>query len=85
MPLKNILIGHSLGAHINGFTGKNVKSRNIGIITRIIGADLAGPHFAFNDCDERLCNTDAEHVIALHTTKKWGINKSISHLNLSLQ
>lgn len=77
-----MLIGHSLGAHVSGFAAKNVKSRGIGTITRIIGADPAGPNFKSSSCDQRLCNTDAKHVACFHTTTRWGINEPIGHLNL---
>ncbi|XP_020293193.1 phospholipase A1 2-like [Pseudomyrmex gracilis] len=83
VPLNNIvLIGHSLGAHVSGFAAKIVKSRKIGTVSRIFGADPAGPNFASESCDKRLCNTDAERVIALHTTTLLGINEPIGHLNL---
>ncbi|XP_020285636.1 phospholipase A1 2-like [Pseudomyrmex gracilis] len=77
-----ILIGHSLGSHVSGFAAKNIKSRKIGTVSRIIGADPAGPNFMSLSCDERLCNTDAKRVTAFHTTTLLGINEPIGHLNL---
>ncbi|KAG5312660.1 PA1 Phospholipase, partial [Acromyrmex insinuator] len=82
VPLKKItLIGHSLGAHISGFAAKNLQKSNYGKIPLLIGTDPAGPSFLFNDCKDRFCKTDANHVVALHSSFL-GIQKSIAHLDL---
>ena len=82
VSLKKItLIGHSLGAHISGFAAKNLQKSNYGKIPLLIGTDPAGPSFLFNNCKDRFCNTDAKHVVALHTSFL-GIQKSVAHLNL---
>ncbi|KAG5343493.1 PA1 Phospholipase, partial [Acromyrmex charruanus] len=82
VPLKKItLIGHSLGAHISGFAAKNLQKSNYGKIPLLIGTDPAGPSFLFNDCKDRFCKTDANRVVALHSSFL-GIQKSIAHLNL---
>lgn len=31
------MVGHSLGAHISGYTGASLKARNFGLLNRIIG------------------------------------------------
>lgn len=83
MPLKNIiLIGHSLGAHVCGFAAKTIKTLGVGTISRIFGADPAGPSFNDNECKDRLCETDAERVIALHTSKRLGMEKQAGHIDL---
>ncbi|XP_055845030.1 phospholipase A1 VesT1.02-like [Episyrphus balteatus] len=59
-----IVIGHSLGAHVAGFAGKLVEGEQI---HTIIGLDTAFPLFKYNNCDERLCSTDAMYVQSIHT------------------
>jgi len=54
-------IGHSLGAHICGFLGKETA------IDRISGLDPAGPLFSGSKEEERLHSRDATVVDALHT------------------
>jgi len=58
------LIGFSLGAHIAGMTGKNVRS---GRVNAIIGLDPAGPLFSMNSPDARLNRGDAVYVESIHT------------------
>lgn len=58
------LYGHSLGAHVAGFTGKQVTK---GRIKTIIGLDSAMPLFRFKNPQNRLANTDAEYVESIHT------------------
>ncbi|XP_024877206.1 phospholipase A1-like [Temnothorax curvispinosus] len=82
VPLENIiLIGHSLGAHISGFAGKEVDKKGLGKIKQIIAADPAKPLFGRNKCEDRLCESDAKCVIVLHTSPL-GISKPIGFLNL---
>lgn len=59
------LIGHSLGAHIAGITGKKVQSGNIG---RVTGLDPAGPLFSVNKPEERISNSSAMFVDVIHTS-----------------
>ena len=70
-------IGHSLGAHICGFTGQTLGTISHTGLTRISGLDPAGPLFAsdvpypFNWLDiapeARLHRQDAEYVDVIHT------------------
>ncbi|KAL6433901.1 hypothetical protein ACFW04_005844 [Cataglyphis niger] len=83
IPLDNIMcVGHSLGAHICGFAGKKVQELVNDKISRMIGADPAGPAFEFSKCGSRLCVTDAIHVIIIHTSSGLGIDKSIGEVDL---
>ncbi|XP_011636828.1 phospholipase A1-like isoform X1 [Pogonomyrmex barbatus] len=82
VPLKSItLVGHSLGAHINGFAAKNIKKSISGKIPLLIGTDPAAPPFMFQSCPNRFCIEDADRVIAFHTSPL-GIPYSIAHLDL---
>lgn len=82
IALKNItFIGHSLGSHVSGFASKKIQNSGYGLIPRLIGADPAQPLFTFKGCEERLCDTDAEKVIILHTSAL-GISRAIGHTDL---
>ena len=65
-----------MGAHIAGFTGKNVKNEKIGTI---VGLDPAGPLFDINNPQTRLSANDGVYVIALHTSHPYGIRKSLAN------
>ncbi|KNC34548.1 hypothetical protein FF38_00518 [Lucilia cuprina] len=58
------IIGHSLGAHISGFTAKHFRSTKV---NTVIGLDPALPLFDINQPDKRLSNTDADYVQSIHT------------------
>lgn len=58
------IIGHSLGAHVAGITGKHVKR---GRIRAIFGLDPAQPLFSIDRPNERLDANDAEYVENIHT------------------
>lgn len=67
-PRKIQLIGHSLGAHLAGFVGKNTKEH----VGRIYGLDPAGPCFGtvsgkLYPSSKRLASSDADEVISIHT------------------
>ncbi|KMQ90339.1 signal peptidase complex catalytic subunit sec11c [Lasius niger] len=82
IPLNNItFIGHSLGAHVCGFAAEHIQKSNLVKISLIIGLDPAAPLFEFNKCEDRLCKSDATHVITLHTSPL-GISKPIGHVHL---
>jgi len=76
-PLSFHCIGHSLGAHICGFTGQTLRTISHIILKRISGLDPAGPLFAldvpypFNwlniSPQARLNQEDAEFVDVIHT------------------
>merc|ERR550519_1340256 len=69
-------IGHSLGAHICGFVGKETA------IDRISGMDPAGPLFSKSKEEERLHSTDATVVDALHTDGNlFGLMKPIGDID----
>lgn len=65
MSFSNLLVtGHSLGAHVSGYAGKNVRR---GKINKIVGLDPALPLFSYNDCTTRLCPSDAGYVESIQT------------------
>lgn len=57
------LVGHSLGAHISGFVGKEFN----GQLGRITGLDPAGPIFDKLASEFRLSRSDAQFVDVIHT------------------
>lgn len=63
------VIGHSLGAHIAGFTGKEVFKSTRSKIYWITGLDPAGPLFEvpLQNKMNRLSDQDATFVEILHT------------------
>ncbi|KAF4517958.1 hypothetical protein B566_EDAN005325 [Ephemera danica] len=72
---KTHCIGHSLGAHVCGFSGKRV-----GALARITGMDPALPLFSLDAPTERLTSTDANYVDVIHTCGGWlGFGSSIGH------
>jgi acetyl esterase/lipase len=73
-----LVTGHSLGAHISGIAGKNVRR---GRINTIIGMDPAGPLFDVNNPSARLDFRDADYVESIHTDTTFGISATISHVD----
>ena len=56
------LVGVSLGAHVSGFVGKELKN-----LSRITGLDPAGPLFEGYTANVRLDKTDADFVDVIHS------------------
>ena len=85
------LIGHSLGAHVSGVAGdyyEDLTGRDLGVI---VGMDPAGPGFEGPDffngfstpaLGERLDATDAEQVVAYHTSNILGYDDRLGDLDL---
>lgn len=58
------VIGFSLGAHIAGHIGKNVRR---GRVQYIVGLDPAGPEFSVRRPEERIDASDGVYVECIHT------------------
>ncbi|CAI6367379.1 unnamed protein product [Macrosiphum euphorbiae] len=72
------LIGHSMGAHIVGFVGKELTNK----IPRITGLDPAKPQYENKGPADRLYITDAHFVDIMHTNSgNNGFTKSIGHID----
>jgi pimeloyl-ACP methyl ester carboxylesterase len=61
-PQQIHLIGHSLGAHVSSYVGRELT--NLG---RISGLDPAGPDFYSSEISDRLDSSDALFVDVIHT------------------
>jgi pancreatic triacylglycerol lipase len=74
------IIGTSIGAHIAGHVGKNVRR---GRVNTIVGLDPGGLLYSINNPEERLDAGDAEYVEAIHTNgggfADLGIGVPIAH------
>ncbi|XP_055608000.1 phospholipase A1-like [Uranotaenia lowii] len=71
------LVGHSLGAHLSGLTGKAVRR---GKINTIIALDPAKPMFDMGKPTDRLAETDANYVEVIHTNGgKLGLFDPVGH------
>ncbi|KAG5869459.1 hypothetical protein JTB14_014463 [Gonioctena quinquepunctata] len=76
------LIGHSLGAHIAGITGKNLRS---GKAARVTGLDPAGPLFSFATADRKIERNDGYMVDILHTNAGlFGIREVLGSIDVWL-
>ncbi|CAH2097324.1 unnamed protein product [Euphydryas editha] len=76
------IIGHSLGAHISGFTGKTFHDLTGKHIGRITGLDPAGPCFSHVDPELRLKESDAAFVDVIHTDAGvYGIKDPVGHVD----
>lgn len=58
-----IIVGHSLGAHIAGLTGRKLK----GHLYAIIALDPAGPLFLKENSKDTFKRDDAQYTQAIHT------------------
>jgi len=61
------LVGHSLGAHVVGFLGKEVQVLGLGKVARVTGLDPAKPMFEAATEKGRIDKGDAEFVDIIHT------------------
>ncbi|CBY14163.1 unnamed protein product [Oikopleura dioica] len=61
------IVGHSLGAHIAGFAGKEYFSATGTKLSKITGVDPAGPLFQTCGDKHRLSVSDADHVLTVIT------------------
>ncbi len=86
-PGTTTLIGHSLGAHLMGEAGEELRERS-GEVDQLIGLDPAGPEFeggwfsSANPTDDRLDPSDADRVVAFHTSSTLGYDDPLADLDL---
>ncbi|XP_046396808.1 phospholipase A1-like [Ischnura elegans] len=81
-PSKMHLIGHSLGAHVVGITGKHFYSMVGRKVGRITGLDPAGPLFTVLDSSNRIDRSDADFVDVIHTCGGWlGMVFPVGHVD----
>ncbi|XP_052744588.1 inactive pancreatic lipase-related protein 1 [Bicyclus anynana] len=79
-PSKIHIVGHSLGAHIAGYTGKHFTELSGSKLGRITGLDPAGPCFSRLQPALRLNRTDADYVDIVHTDAgAYGISEQVGH------
>lgn len=82
------LIGHSLGAHVSGIAGDIYRDITGRSVETIVGLDAAGPAYertwfsSGRSLDERLDRTDAERVVAFHTSETFGYDDPLALLDL---
>ena len=77
--LKSFCVGHSLGSHICGFTGK-IKQ-----LDGIIALDPAGVFFETHYKENRIDKGDAKYVEAIHTDAgELGLIKPVGHVDIYL-
>jgi pimeloyl-ACP methyl ester carboxylesterase len=71
------VVGHSLGGHVAGFSGKRATR---GRIQALFATDPAGPLFSLNDPANRLAAGDAVYTEAIHTNAGvLGFDAPITH------
>ncbi|KAH8383586.1 hypothetical protein KR009_009363 [Drosophila setifemur] len=58
------VVGFSLGAHVAGFTAKNVNSGTVG---KVVGLDPASPLLSYSKPEKRLASDDAKYVETIQT------------------
>uniref|UniRef100_A0A182SFV0 Lipase domain-containing protein n=1 Tax=Anopheles maculatus TaxID=74869 RepID=A0A182SFV0_9DIPT len=66
-PSQIVLVGHSLGAHVAGLTGKHFQASPK--LAAIVALDPAGPMFSADKPAGRVDALDAEYVEVIHTNK----------------
>ncbi|XP_016990223.2 phospholipase A1-like [Drosophila rhopaloa] len=64
-----VLVGHSMGAHVAGFCGKELQkiSRGEMRLGNIVALEAALPLYRYANPHARLSNTDADYVMAIHS------------------
>jgi len=73
------VIGHSLGGHIAGLTGKRVAR---GRVQSVLAMDPAGPLFSMNSPNERVHHTDAVYTECIYTDQGGlGFDEPLCHAN----
>ncbi|XP_071536367.1 pancreatic triacylglycerol lipase-like isoform X2 [Panulirus ornatus] len=86
LPSHVHVVGHSLGAHLAGYTGHYLRARGEAL-GRITGLDPAEPYFEGTDAVVRLDATDATFVDVIHTdagpilTGGLGMLQSVGHID----
>ncbi|MGD1717166.1 alpha/beta fold hydrolase [Dapis sp. BLCC M172] len=86
-PGDTTLIGHSLGAHVMGEAGEELRERS-GEVDLLIGLDPAGPEFeggwfsSANPTDDRLDPSDADRVVAFHTSSTLGYDDPLGDFDV---
>ena len=96
-PDNTNLIGHSLGAHVSGIAGDIYDDlNNPNPVSTIIGLDPAGPSFEglfatrtkegrfAEKPEERLDPSDAQRVVALHSSTILGYDPPLADLDIYL-
>ena len=73
------IVGHSLGAHIAGFAGKEYHSATGKKISKITGLDPAGPLFQTCGDGHRLSVSDADHVLTVITNSGYLFKNGMVH------
>lgn len=74
------IIGHSLGAHVAGSAGKQVKSGKVGRITGLDPASLGFQSYLDPKGERRLNRSDAKFVDVIHTDMGLvGLSAAIGH------
>ncbi|MBD6620856.1 hypothetical protein FNW02_35205 [Komarekiella sp. 'clone 1'] len=81
-PTYTNLIGHSLGAHIAGFTGSAYRESTGRSLAQIVGLDPAGPEFEGKAASERLDPSDATRVVSIHTSETLGYDARLATLDV---
>ncbi|MEG3839384.1 hypothetical protein [Microcoleus sp. herbarium14] len=81
-PNYTTLIGHSLGAHVAGFAASAYRQSTGKVINQIVGLDPAGPAFEGKGAGDRLDPTDANRVVAIHTSQVLGYNDRLGTLDI---
>ncbi|XP_066930049.1 pancreatic triacylglycerol lipase-like [Clytia hemisphaerica] len=80
------LIGFSLGAHVMGYAGRNLRRKGM-LLRRISALDPASPYFENKHPDRRIDPTDAEFVDVIHTDAKtlvvngFGTTQEMGHID----